>query len=163
MISADIARKVDFFEIELAVSIAAPREAVFRALVGDITPWWGAPYLTSSDAKSLTVEPQVGGRFLEGWGDGQGALWGVVTSIKQDEWIEFTGSFGMSGAVHAVVRYELEPAPSGTALRLSHRAMGEVNARASQDNHSGWRDLLESRLKAWVERGVRSGLGHEHS
>ena len=103
----------------------------------------------------------MGGRCYEDWGDEQGALWATVTAVKKNELLEMTGPVGMSGAVQGVVRFELEPKGNTTVLKLSHRAIGEVNERQQEDYDAGWRDLLETRLKAFVEQGVRYGLGHE--
>jgi uncharacterized protein YndB with AHSA1/START domain len=152
---AETAGKVDVFHIEMEISIQAPRPKVYEAMTGDITPWFGGPYSTLPDAKGRVIEPRVGGRFYEDWGDGYGALWGTVTSIRKNEWLEFSGSCGMGGAVHGVVRIELEEQGGATLIKLSHRAMGEVNADAANGYTQGWTDLLGTRLKAWVERGER--------
>ncbi len=67
----------------------------------------------------------------------------------------------MSGAVQGVIRFELEQSSNATTLKLSHCAIGEVNERLQATYDAGWRDLLEKRLKAFVEQGTKYGLGHE--
>jgi DNA-binding transcriptional ArsR family regulator/uncharacterized protein YndB with AHSA1/START domain len=148
--------------VEQDILIEAPRAKVFDALTGDLSAWWGRPYIQDvSRAQSVVLEPHLGGRFLEKWSDEEGAIWCTVTNLKKNERLILQGSMAMSGAVFGVIRFDLEDAPAGTRLKLSHRAMGEVNPDLQQGYHGGWEDLLQRRLRAWVERGERMGLGHE--
>jgi DNA-binding transcriptional ArsR family regulator/uncharacterized protein YndB with AHSA1/START domain len=149
--------------IEQQVSIQASPARVFEAITNDVSAWWGAPYLISTDAKALIIEPKVGGRAYEDWGNGQGAMWATVTALKQEKVLELTGPLGMSGVVQGVVCFELEAEGDATILKFSHRAIGEVNEQIEAGYNSGWQDLLETRLKAFVEQGIRYGIGHEPS
>ena len=155
------ASTLGFIHIEQEVAINAAPEKVFNALTNDVSPWWGAPYLLSDSAKALIIEPLLGGRCYEDWGDSNGGVWATITGIKQNEWIELTGPIAMSGVVQGVVSFELEAQGEGTLLKLSHRAMGEVGERQQQGYSSGWHDLLAVRLKAYVEQGIQYGIGHE--
>ncbi len=101
------AMNVGSMHIEQEVTIEASPERVFDALTNELSAWWGAPYLVSDAAKALILEPRIGGRFYEDWGDGQGAQWATVTSIKRNEVLELTGPIGMSGVVQGVVCFEL--------------------------------------------------------
>jgi DNA-binding transcriptional ArsR family regulator/uncharacterized protein YndB with AHSA1/START domain len=148
-------------QIEQEIAIDAPRDQVFAALTGDVGAWWGRPYIMSEAVQALVLEPRVGGRFYEDWGGGQGGLWATVTAIKQGERIELTGPIGMGGPVHGVLIFELESRGGATVLKLSHRAFGAVNQQTQAGYDAGWRDLLDVRLRAFVERGERLGLGHE--
>ncbi|HVB73868.1 MAG TPA: helix-turn-helix domain-containing protein [Ktedonobacteraceae bacterium] len=150
-----------FLRIEQEITIEASPSRVFKALTNDVSAWWGAPYLISNEARSLVLEPKIGGRFYEDWGNGAGSLWGLVTSIKQDAWIEVRGSMAMSGIVSSVVRFELEAQGDATLVKLSHRAMGEVNEELQVGYDGGWHDLIALRLKALLEQGIRYGIGHE--
>jgi DNA-binding transcriptional ArsR family regulator/uncharacterized protein YndB with AHSA1/START domain len=155
------AMNVGSMHVEQEVTIEASPERVFDALTNELPAWWGAPYLVSQAAKALVLEPKIGGRFYEDWGDGQGAQWAMVTSIKRNERLELTGPIGMGGVVQGVVCFELEAKGNATVVKLSHRAIGEVTEQSQAGYASGWQDLIGTRLKAFVERGVRYGLGHE--
>jgi DNA-binding transcriptional ArsR family regulator/uncharacterized protein YndB with AHSA1/START domain len=152
---------IGFFHIEQEITIEAAPARVFEALTNDVSSWWGAPYLLSDHARALIIEPRVGGRCYEDWGDSNGGLWATVTAIQQNERIELTGAIAMSGIVNSVVSIELEAQSQGTLLKLSHRAMGEVNEGLQQVYTSGWHDLLAVRLKAFVEQGIKYGIGYE--
>ena len=100
-------------------------------------------------------------RFYEDWGAAEGGLWATVTAIRQDVQLELTGPIGMSGVVHGVARFDLEQREEGTLLKLSHRAIGDVNEQTEMTYTQGWSHLLATRLRAFVEAGTRYGLGHE--
>jgi DNA-binding transcriptional ArsR family regulator len=120
---------------------------VFDALTVNIAGWWGAPYLRSADATNLVLEAQPGGRFFEEWGHRQGALRATVAAIRQDERLEFVGPI-FARAADTRLAFALEAREGGTLLTVS-----AWNAPAGAVN-----DLFRDRLKAFVERGVQSGL-----
>lgn len=141
--------------IEQEVTIAAPPERVFEALTRDIAVWWSAPFFHSTTARRLVLEPEVGGRFYEDLGDGQGLLLATVSFIKQPDQLRMVGPLGMSGLVQGVISFQLEAKDEGTLLKLSHRAIGEVTEETHSGYAAGWEVLLGTRLRAYVEQGVR--------
>jgi hypothetical protein len=84
----------------------------------------------------------------------------MVTAIKRNERLELTGPIGMSGAMHSVVTFNLEPKQEGevTTLKLSHQAIGQLSEDTQANYKAGWQDLLGKRLKSFVEKGERHGL-----
>ena len=146
--------------VEQEVEIGASPERVWVALTEGVEAWWGSPYL-QGEATSLVLEPWPGGAFREDWGEGQGALWGVVGVVDRGRRLEVQGAMGMTGAVVGVTRFGLEPTEDGsTRLRLSHEAFGHIDAETERNYGLGWQDLLGVRLKAYLEEGMRYGLGH---
>jgi uncharacterized protein YndB with AHSA1/START domain len=135
--------------------IDAPAWRVFDALTQNVAAWWGAPHLRSADATNLVLEPQPGGRFIEEWGHRQGALRAVVTAIRQDEHLELTGA--TLAQVPGVLEIRLVRREGGTLLRAALTVRGEA-ARVRNDAKRALDDLLKVRLKAFVERGTRSGV-----
>ena len=164
-IQPSAAPALNAIQIEQEVRIEAPPNRVFEALTQDVAAWWGAPYLHNQQATDIVLEPRVGGRMFEVWGEGkgkqedEGALWAVVTAIERNKQLTLSGPMGMSGAVSGSIAYVLEPAgKSATTLKLSHRAIGEVTEEARQNYTFGWTDLLATRLKQFVESGKRAGV-----
>jgi len=150
--------EVRAFQIEQEVTIAAPPARVFDALTKEVSAWWGRPHMYAEDARDIILEPRVGGRFYEDWGNGEGALYAIVTIARRPEWLRMSGSMGMRGAVAGVIEITLTPKGAGTVVRLSHRVVGEVTEETESGYREGWRGLFAERLKAFVEKGVRSGL-----
>jgi DNA-binding transcriptional ArsR family regulator/uncharacterized protein YndB with AHSA1/START domain len=148
------------FLIEQTVQLAATPSQIFDALTLHVSAWWGAPYLRSHDATRILLEPLPGGRLLEEWGHRQGFVRGIVTAVRQDERLELTGRLAGGDPLPSLAEIVLSPAGAGTTrLAFSHRGAwlqqgeGTVTACAA-----AWRQLLGVRLKAFVERGVRSGI-----
>jgi DNA-binding transcriptional ArsR family regulator/uncharacterized protein YndB with AHSA1/START domain len=148
------------FHIELEVGIDAAPGRVYDALTGDIAAWWGAPYLCDAEqATAITLEATVGGRLFERWGDEGGALWGIVTRVKQGTHLRIEGSMGLQDPVAAVVDFELEERDGGkTLLRMYHKAVGDMSEETARGYQGGWQELLGERLKRFVEKGEQSGL-----
>jgi hypothetical protein len=159
-----------FFEIVLQLTLNARAEKVFAALCGDISPWWGAPYLLDANSKGVVLEPRPGGRLMERWSEKaqqceeEGAIWGIVQQIADAELISIHGPLGMDWPTVCELQFDLLPQglqDETTLLKLTHRAWGIVS-QAQRDNFEyGWDDLLNKRLRAWVERAERLGVGHE--
>lgn len=147
-------------QVEQEISINASTERVFEALTDDVSAWWGAPYLLTASPQAIILESQVGGRLYEQSSSGDGALWATVTAIKKNEHLVLTGPIGMSGALHSVVTFNLEPKNEGeaTLLKLSHQAIGQLGDDTQSNYNAGWQDLLGVRLKAFVETGERLGI-----
>ena len=150
--------EVGSIRIKQELTIEAPKDKVFSALTKDTSFWWGAPYLISDELKELVVEPKLGGMFYEDWGDGAGAIWGTVTQWKKNEIFEFTGKCGMGGAVNGVICFTLESKGSSTLLKLEHDAVGHITEKTQSGYTHGWNDLLEKRLKTYVEKGECHGI-----
>lgn len=151
-------RRID---IEQEIAIKAPRERVFDALVGDISAWWGAPYLRSEATTAIIVEPKIGGRMFERWGDEEGALWGHVTYVERPVRLELVGQIAMAGAIHGHLSYTLEAKGQGTLLKLSHWAVGDLPDTVKANFEAGWADLLNVRLREHMETGARHGLARK--
>ena len=147
------------FQIEQELTLHAPRSVVFAALINDIGTWWGEHSYKPDRVKGIVVEPKVGGRFFEDWGNGEGWLFATVIGFDLDTGIDMVGPMGMDGPVVGTISYELADAPGGgTTLKLSHQAMGLFPEAMEGDYRAGWTDLLDTRLRAFVERGEKMGF-----
>jgi DNA-binding transcriptional ArsR family regulator/uncharacterized protein YndB with AHSA1/START domain len=142
-------------DIALDVRIAGSTAAVFSALTTDAGGWWGHPMLRL-EATGLTLEPRVGGLFIEEWSKG-GAVLAAVTQLASDRHLELTGPFHLGLGI-GIASFELAAAGKGTLLRFSFRAFGPIDADRVAMFSEGWRELLTRRLKALVEQGTRLGI-----
>jgi uncharacterized protein YndB with AHSA1/START domain len=121
------------------VTIEAPRERVFAALTR-MGSWWPHRF---RDGVPVVLEPFVGGRFFEDWGDGDGALYGTVARVSRPSHLSVSGPMGMGGPVVGLWAFDLDEDGSGrTLLRYSHRAFGEISDEQRQGYTEGWGDVL---------------------
>jgi DNA-binding transcriptional ArsR family regulator/uncharacterized protein YndB with AHSA1/START domain len=125
-------------DVEQEVVVAAQRERVFDALCR-MGEWW--PH-TFREGASVHLEPRVGGRFWEDWGDGDGALYATVTGIHRPERLACSGPMGMSGPVAGVFALDLEERPDGTLVRLSHHAVGPIDDDTRASYERGWTEVF---------------------
>jgi DNA-binding transcriptional ArsR family regulator/uncharacterized protein YndB with AHSA1/START domain len=142
------------FSHVLRVFIDAPAWRVFDALTVNVASWWGAPHLLAADASNLVIEPQPGGRFYEEWGHRQGALRGIVAAIRQDERLELTGT--IFGGAPSALEFALEHREGGTLVTASLTSAAEPGG--SRAAAAVLEDLVRTRLKSFVEQGLRSGV-----
>ncbi|NBI30418.1 SRPBCC domain-containing protein [Chengkuizengella marina] len=140
----------DSFQIEQEIIINANREKVYNAMTKGINDWW--TYRLCGDGSILTLEPKVGGKFLEANKNGKAALWGTVIKINPPEEIRLSGLLGMEGAVNSSYSFKLEEKGSSTVLKLSHHAVGLLNPDWQHSHNEGWKELLGDFLKNYVEK-----------
>jgi DNA-binding transcriptional ArsR family regulator/uncharacterized protein YndB with AHSA1/START domain len=139
----------------VSVFIDATPWRVFDALTVNIAAWWGAPHLVAADASNLILEPQPGGRFYEEWGHRQGALRGIVAAIRQDIRLELIGT--LFGVTPSTLCFVLERREDGTLLTAS--LSSALDSSGHEEVERGiLDDLVTTRLKSFVEHGIRSGL-----
>ena len=147
--------------IEQEVEITATPERVFDALTAQVGAWWSQHF--SPAPRAIALEPWPGGRFYEEFGGGVdamgtgGALYATVTYLEPGRRLALTGPFGMPGPVLGLVSFDLEPRADGAAtlVRLSHHAVGAIDADTRARYGAGWGALLRDGLKRFVEEGVR--------
>lgn len=141
-------------DVALEVTIAAPRAEVFAALTQDPGGWWGRPYLRP-ESTGLSLEPRLGGLFVETW-EGGGAVVATVTGWTDDRDLELAGPFHMGAALGFAI-FELSDHNVGTVVTFSFRAVGAIDAGFRERAAEGWAELV-GRLKTLVETGARLGV-----
>lgn len=147
----------DAHEITVETVIDAPPGEVWRALVKNTAAWWHEDYFIGSGPRTMIIEPKVGGRLYEDWGEGQGAVWATVTGVKTGEWLllsgELTKDFG--GPARVLTQFRLAEEGAGTRLTLTDCVYGRVGQETARSLDTGWQQLLGQCLKGYVERGER--------
>jgi uncharacterized protein YndB with AHSA1/START domain len=142
-------------DVALEVAIGAPPATVFSALTEDPGGWWGHPFL-AQQAVGLSLEPRLGGLFVERWEDG-GSVLATVTAWSQHRHLELTGPFHLGVAV-GVATFDVARTDDGTLVRFAFQAVGAVDPGVAEQMAQGWNELIGTRLKALVEDGARLGI-----
>jgi DNA-binding transcriptional ArsR family regulator/uncharacterized protein YndB with AHSA1/START domain len=141
-------------KIETEIRLAAPIEKVFAALTSELDVWW--PFRFRADS-TVRVEPTVGGRIWEDWGDGRGVLYGTVTYYDPPYCLASRGPGGLDGNYTSASWEFLERDGEGTLNRKSLRVWGEVTEEIEAMFRQGQKVLAEERLRAYVEEGKDKG------
>jgi uncharacterized protein YndB with AHSA1/START domain len=140
--------------VRLEVRIDAPRERVWQALTTDFAAWWpGESFNVGGAAAQMRLEPHLGGRMYEDWGDGQGLMWGQVVGLHRPERLYLVGdSFPeWGGPARSYMTWHLEADGEGTLVRFAESQLGERSPADRADKEKGWTFLVEQRLKAYLE------------
>lgn len=147
---------LDRFAIRMEFTYSVPPARIWKAITEELQAWWGPPYLlVDSELTELILEPRLGGRLYEKWGGSDGGIWGEVTSIRHDHWLEIRGQMGLRAPAVAIVCFEIDPVDAGCLLKFSHVATGGADSQAEAAFTKGWKELLGDRLRRWLEQGVR--------
>ena len=107
--------------------------------------------MQSEAAEGLIMDPQLGGSLMEMWAGGNGLILATITGIQQDYLLELSGRMGRLEAATGFIRFELEERQGATRLRLDHRVVGAMENNAEAACRRGWTELLDQRLRAFVE------------
>jgi DNA-binding transcriptional ArsR family regulator/uncharacterized protein YndB with AHSA1/START domain len=142
-----------FINIELEIKIKASPNRVFDAITAEIDKWWA--YRVCRDGLPMKLEAWPGGLFVESDRDGNGLVWGRVLQIVRPTIIRIEEPMGnmplpRSGA-HI---YKLVADGEYTIVRLTCQQMGQLSEKDKACLESGWKELLETHLRKWVEDGV---------
>ena len=147
MISEPSATMVDTIEAE--IRIEASSAAVWEALTTGIGAWW--PHRFSDEGSTVRLEPWVGGRFFEAFGDGDdGGLYAHVTYIERERILRTSGPMGLGGAAVYVKTFRLEPDGEATIVRTHAEMLGVFSDETRAGYRVGNVAVLEA-LKAYAE------------
>lgn len=118
------------------IEIHATPQAVFDAILAEMGPGSEMP---DGSPFPMVVEPWPGGRWFRDLGDGRGHWWGTVQVIKPPTLLEIHGPLFMSYPALSHVQYRVIPInATSSKLRLTHRAMGQIDPEHRAGINSGW-------------------------
>ena len=144
----------DGFEVESAVTIAAPPDRVYSAL-GEIGLWWSSSHTFSHDAANLSIELHAGGCFCERLKDGGSVAHMVVVYAAPGVGLRLRGALGplQAEGVDGALSWTLKPAEGGTSVTQSYVVGGYIRGGMEPWAPRVNRVLDEQlqRLKSFVE------------
>ena len=139
--------------IPLELTIRAPKERVWKALVQDADAWFVRDDGPGPSGKTFHVEPRVGGLMYEDWGDGNGLLWGHVVLCNAPHALHVAGDCSpqWGGPNRGIMIWELSESDGTTTVRFEHALHGSVSEATRASYERGWKIQLEQGLKGHVE------------
>lgn len=139
--------------IELEIAIKAPIARVWKALVHETSTWWLRDFYTDASAKRFVIEPVLGGKMFEDWGNGEGLVWATVTAVKSPTMLELSGvsSPAWGGPNTHYHSFRLESQGTGTLLRFTDAIHGRADDGLAESLREGWKMLLDGALRAHCE------------
>jgi len=136
----------------LEVVIAAPPERVWRALTSESPAWWPKEFHTSDRALRFVIEPVLGGRAYEDFGDGDGLVWYSVIGLDAGRELVLAGHLlpPFGGPAVTALRLTLTNHAAHTLLRIQDDRFGALGRESPLD---GWRLVFDGGLRLYVESG----------
>jgi uncharacterized protein YndB with AHSA1/START domain len=140
-------------ETRLEITIAATPSRLWTALVDETTHWWPKDYYTNPNTKRFVIEPKLGGKVFEDWGDGAGLMWYTVVGIDPPRTLRLAGNLfpEYGGPANCLLHIGIETNEKGTLLKICDSVVGKSNADCGTSLAEGWK-LLFGSFKAYVER-----------
>jgi DNA-binding transcriptional ArsR family regulator/uncharacterized protein YndB with AHSA1/START domain len=139
--------------IRLEVPIDASINNVWECLIKDIGLWWRKDFYTSPKTKAFILEPKVGGRMYEDYGNDEGLLWYTVIVLNAPFHLEMQGHLtpDYGGPAITFLKITLKEDGGKTSLILSDTLMGDVSAKAKGQITEGWKLLFEEGFKNYAD------------
>ena len=149
-------RTVKALDIHQEIQIDAPPSKVWSSLTADTAKWWPKDFYVGEAPKRFVVEPKVGGRVYEDWGQDQGVLWATVLVFKKNERLQWVGDLSpdFGGPARSITSFKLVERDGGTLLQFRDSPYGALAENAAKDMESGWKWLLNDCLKPYIEDGT---------
>lgn len=135
------------------VDINAPKEKVWSLLNDDSSSWFPNTYHSSPDTKGYIMEPHVGGRFYEDYGNGNGKMMGFVIGYEAGHRVQLQGSVtpDMGGPATTLLSMTLEEDGDGCRLKIDDSMFGHFPDELAQNREWAFRELFGNYLKTAAE------------
>jgi uncharacterized protein YndB with AHSA1/START domain len=141
---------------ELAITIEAPRERVWRAFFEDINTWWLPDFHMTGQGSTVSFEPRAGAQLIETHPDGGSLLWYTIQWIDPKSFtLHVSGHVApdWGGPATSMIAFAIEEGgtPNSCVLRMSDAHHGRIDEKNLRSLHEGWTQLFTDGLKSFVE------------
>jgi len=143
--------------VEKSVLVPCNPAHAFQAFTAEIAQWWQIKThsVAQAKARSVAIEPRVGGRVYETAEDGGTCDWGRVLTWSPPSGFSMTWHPGRPADPHTVLELSFSAEAGATRVRLVHRgweALGK-DAQAKRDDYSGgWENIIARDFAGYFER-----------
>ena len=144
-------------KVERIITINASREIVWNAWVNEMNAWWTKPYYNDHNhVTGLYMEPKLGGRYIEKWGEnGSGFLIGHIAEWLPPMRLSYTWSERTWEGAVTLIRIEFEEEGKGiTRLTFIHEGFERLpEGEEMRAGYQGGSNQLLERFKSYIETG----------
>jgi uncharacterized protein YndB with AHSA1/START domain len=135
------------------IDVPCPPETAFRIFTADFAAWWPKESHSVSTmsggqpARSVMLEPGVGGALGEVAHDGTAHTWGSISVWEPPARLSFLWHVRRPVEQATVVDVTFEAEGTGTRVTLTHRGwevLGDKAAETRDDYDAGWVHVFET-------------------
>jgi uncharacterized protein YndB with AHSA1/START domain len=114
------------FLVSNEVSIHAPPEKVYRALVHQVGRWWNPEHTYSKDSNNLSIDARAGGCFCERLASGGAVEHMSVVYVQPNQTLRMSGALGplQASGLAGSLTWMLVRSGADTTLKLSYSVGG---------------------------------------
>jgi uncharacterized protein YndB with AHSA1/START domain len=145
------------FLVKNEVSIHAPPEKVYRALVYEVGHWWNSEHTYSGDSRNLSIDARAGGCFCERLASGGAAEHMTIVYLQPNKVLRMAGALGplQAAGLAGSLTWKLVDADGATTLQLTYSVGGYMAGGFNKIAPAVDAVLNEQvqRLKAFAEGG----------
>jgi len=141
---------------QVEIQIAVSKEKVWEALVEKTNEWWSSDYYTSTRTIAFHVEPILGGKMYEDFGNGEGLVWANVIGIEKPNVLQLKGNLSadFGGPAVSFVKINLKEDNGITTVQYGESLMGLVDQKTADSLSLGWINILTEGLKKYILRNT---------
>jgi uncharacterized protein YndB with AHSA1/START domain len=141
--------------IQKTIVVTASAERAFQVFTEEMSTWWplASHKIGKAEAKSVVIEPFVGGRWFERGVDGSECDWGRVRMWDPPRRLvlswEISSDWRHDPAIQTEVEVRFSAEGASTRVDLEHRRLHYYGEKAAQmrgifESEKGWTGILEA-------------------
>jgi uncharacterized protein YndB with AHSA1/START domain len=141
--------------IRKTIVVSASAERAFQVFTEEMSTWWplASKHIGKAEAKTVVMEPFVGGRWFERGVDGSECDWGTVRTWDPPRRLvlswEISSDWRHDPSIQTEVEVRFSTEGTSTRVDLEHRLLHYYGEKAAQmrgifDSEQGWKGLLDA-------------------
>jgi len=138
-----------------SIVVAVSAERAFQVFTEGMSTWWplASKHIGKADAKTVVMEPFVGGRWFEQGVDGSECDWGRVRIWEPPRRLvlswEISSDWRHDPSIQTEVEVRFTAEGGSTRVDLEHRLLHYYGEKTAQmrgifDSEQGWKGLLDA-------------------
>ncbi len=153
MVNPRTMKPAQSYAVGFEVLIRADRDRSWQGLTAEIGAWWPRHFFTHPNPAGFVLEPFLGGRVYEDWGDTAGVLWGTVVVWVPGQRMTWACEMypDWSGPGRSFVTFTLEDRGQETAVKVEDCGICINAHQAGTSLNSGWHELIGVHFKNYIE------------
>lgn len=147
-------REIVHFDSLIELTIHAPRERVWEAMVREIGEWWPRDFYFTQGPNEFVLEAKAGGRVYEKSESGAELLWGNILALVPNESLTWHAIFAppYSGPASSSIHLALTDGADGaTTFTLTQHYIGVESEGQKASLDDGWTQIFDVAFRAHVE------------